>query len=151
MTPIPAAPAAPAARFVETTWEIRSYDVWGNAKDGYEVNDVYRKGEVTLRLRVEVNNPGTPREFLSAYPSDSQIRRVLGLGRFRLDLDGDDLSIYVNRARDGYPCGELLCTSHESLSPIRQRESDDPLCESCGHPASKHSGGSDDFSHCPND
>jgi hypothetical protein len=110
-------------RYVDTTWELRTYDVWGNAKDGYEVNDTYRAGETTIRCKVEVNNAGTPQEFLSAYPSDSQIRRALSLRRFKLETDGDDLNITVNRAKDGYPLGEMYCTSHESLSPIRAKES----------------------------
>ena len=110
----------PKSKYIETTWEIRTYDVWGNAKDGYEVNDSYRAGEVTLRLKVKVNNAGTPQEFLSAYPTDSQIREALSLRRIKIETDGDDLSIYVNRARDSYPCGELYCTSHKSLSPIRE-------------------------------
>lgn len=107
-------------KFIDTTWEIRSYDVWGNARDGYDVNDSFNDGEVTIRLRVKVNNPGTPHEFISAYPSDSQIRRAMGLRRFKIDTDGDDMTIYVNRSRDGYLCGEMHCTSHESLSPIRK-------------------------------
>ena len=108
------------SRYIDTTWQLASYDVWGNARDGFEVNDVYRHGEETLRLKVTVNNPGTPHEFLSAYPTASQIRRIGGLGRFRIDLDGDDTHIYITRARDGYPCGEMVCTSHKSLSPIRE-------------------------------
>lgn len=107
-------------KYVTTTWELRSYDVWGNSRDGYEVNNTFSAGEVTIWCKVNVNNPGTPQEFISAYPSDSQIRRAMGLNRFKLDLDGDDLTIYVNRERDGYPCGEMFCTSHESLSPIRK-------------------------------
>lgn len=106
-------------QYIETTWEIRTYDVWGNAKDGYEVNDSFRAGKVTIRCKIKVNNPGTPQEFLSAYPSDSQIRRALNLRRFKLETDGDDLQIYVNRAKDSYPLGEMYCTSHDSLSPIR--------------------------------
>jgi hypothetical protein len=97
-------------RYVDTTWELRT-----------EVNNTFRAGEVTIRCKVEVNNAGTPQEFLSAYPSDSQIRRALNLRRFKLELDGDDLSIYVNRAKDSYPLGEMYCTSHESLSPIRPK------------------------------
>lgn len=110
-------------KHIDTTWELRTYDVWGNATDGYEVNDSFRSGEVTIRCKVEVNNAGTPQEFLSASPSDSQIRRALSLRRFKLETDGDDLTIYVNRARDGYPLGELYCTSHDSLSPIRAKQS----------------------------
>ena len=108
--------------FVETAWELRTYDVWGNAKDGYVVNDTRRVGEVTIRCTVERNNADTPQEFLSAYPSDSQIRRALNLRRVRLELDGDDSTIYVNRAKDGYPLGEMHCTSHESVSPIREKQ-----------------------------
>jgi hypothetical protein len=108
------------ARYVETTWEMRTYDVWGNARDGFKVNDSFRVGEVTLRLKIKTNNRGTASEFESAYPSDSQIRNALGLGRYKLDLDGDDLHIYVNRASNSYPEGEMYCTSHKSLSPIRK-------------------------------
>lgn len=107
-------------QYIDTTWQLSSYDVWGNAQDGYEVNDVYRHGEVSLRIKVTVNNAGTDNEFLSAYPTKSQIRRIGGLGRFHIDLNGNDTHIYINRARDGYPCGEMVCTSHTSLSPIRK-------------------------------
>jgi len=104
---------------IETTWELWSYDVWGNGKDGFEVNDrSCFDREYPMILKVTVNNPGTAQEFLSAYPSDKQIRQALGLSRLRLDLDGDDLVIYVNSSV-GYPLGELHCTSHKSLSPIK--------------------------------
>lgn len=106
---------------IATVWEVWTYDVWGNARDGYEVNDRYcHSREYPIRLTVEVNNPGTPQAFESAYPSDRQIRQAFGI-RCRCETDGDDLTIYVNRERDGYPIGELLCQSHESLSPIRTR------------------------------
>ena len=119
MTPKASIPAKPT--YIDTTWECRAYDVWGNAQDGYQVNDTTRIWEETLRLRVEVCNPGTPQQFLSAFPSDSQLRRALSLRRFRIEVGGDDTHITVDRARDGYPCGELTCTSHESLSPIRAK------------------------------
>jgi hypothetical protein len=118
-------------QYVDTTWELRTYDVWGNALDGYEVNDSYRIGETDICIVVEINNAGTPQEFLSAYPSDSQIRQALNLRRFKLELDGDDLTIYVNRAKDSYPLGELYCTSHESLSPIRPKTTTTYGCFGC--------------------
>lgn len=34
----------------------------------------------------------------------------------------DDITIYVNRERDGYPIGELQCVSHSALSPIKEKE-----------------------------
>src|SRR5690349_6370035 len=106
------------ANKIKTEWELATYDVWGNARDGYDVNDVYRRGSVTLMLEPKTYNVGTPQQFDSATPSDRQIRRVFGLGRIQLDIDGDDLTIYIRRMRDDYPIGELHCVSHESLSPI---------------------------------
>lgn len=103
---------------LKTTWELRTYDVWGNAKDGYEVNDVYSAGEVELRIPQTLNNAGREGEFTSAYPTDRQIKKAFGV-TCRIDTDGDDLVIYVNRQRDGYPIGEMHCTSHVSLSPVR--------------------------------
>lgn len=108
---------------IETVWEAWTYDVWGNAKNGYEVNDrncIDRAYPLTLD--VQENNPGTPQAFASATPSDAQLRKVFGIGKTRIETDGDDLTIYVNRERDSYPIGELHCTSHESLSPIREKQ-----------------------------
>ncbi len=104
---------------VDTTWEIWTYDVWGNAQDGYDVNNRFCDDRnYEIRLKIETNNPGNVCEFLSAYPSDYQIKKAFGIG-CQLDLYGDDISIYVNRLSDGYLIGEMLLTSHSSLSPIR--------------------------------
>lgn len=107
--------------FITTKWETYDYDVWGNERDGWDVNDTLRGATVKLRLKVEVNNRGTPQEFLSAYPTDRQIRSALGIKKgVRLSLDGDDLNIEVSAASNDYPLGRLVCVSHESLSPIRE-------------------------------
>lgn len=105
---------------VRTEWECWTYDVLGNARDGYEVNDrsCFDRHAI-LDLGVETHNFGTPHQFSSAHPSDSQIRKLFGLGRVKIETYGDDLWIYIRRARDGYPLGEMMCTSHVSLSPIR--------------------------------
>jgi hypothetical protein len=106
---------------IETTWEIWDYDVWGNARDGYEVNDrscIDRAYPLTLT--VTTYNHDTSQQFRAAYPTDKQIKRALGIKpRVRIETDGDCITIYVNASRDGYPLGEMYCTSHESLSPIR--------------------------------
>lgn len=105
---------------IKTVWEIRTYDVWGNARDGYEVNNSFVVNrDYPITLKVTTNNKGTAQEFLSAYPTDRQIRKALNLRSIQIDLAGDDLAIYANRASNGYPLGELHCVSHESLSPIR--------------------------------
>jgi hypothetical protein len=108
---------------IKTEWRYATYDVWGNARDGYEVNDVYRRREpVVLTLEVKTFNEGTAQAFDAAEPTDRQIRRVFGLGRIQIETDGDDMLITVNRARDGYPIGEMCCVSHTSLSPIKAIE-----------------------------
>lgn len=106
---------------ISTTWELRTYDVLGNARDGYEVNDYFTVGTFKLKLIVQTHNVGTEHEFQSATPSDKLIRRVFGV-RCHLQIGGDDTLITVNHERDGYPIGEMCCTSHASLSPIRVAE-----------------------------
>ena len=105
---------------IKTEWRLCTYDVWGNAKDGYEVNDVFGAGRVELRIPVTRHNADTEHEFKSAYPTDRQIKRAFGV-KCRIETDGDDFHITVNRSRDGYPIGEMFCESHESLSPIREK------------------------------
>jgi len=106
---------------IKTIWALRTYDVWGNARDGYDVNDTYSAGKVELFIPQTRWNVGTPQEFVSASPTDRQIKKAFGVN-CRIDTDGDDLSIYVNRERDGYPIGEMHCVSHASLSPVRKAE-----------------------------
>jgi len=106
-----------------TTWDVWTYDVWGNAKDGFDVNDrscVCRNLE--LRLKIEKANKGTPNEFEHAFPSTRQIREALGLTGWRkgINTDGDDTHIYVEASHNERPIGELICTSHDSLSPIHK-------------------------------
>lgn len=105
---------------VLTTWQKRTYDVWGNKSDGYTVNDSYSHGSIEIRCKVQTNNAGTPQEFNSASPSDFQLCQAFGV-RCKIETDGDDLFISVNRASDSYPIGELICTSHRALSPIREK------------------------------
>lgn len=104
---------------IKTVWELRTYDVWGNANDGYEVNNVFSAGTVELRIPQTRYNVGTPHEFIGAYPTDRQIKRAFGV-TCRISTDGDDLTVYVERERDGYPIGEMHCVSHASLSPVRK-------------------------------
>jgi hypothetical protein len=105
---------------VETIWELWTYDVWGNERDGYEVNDrSCFDREYPMTLKVETASQGTDLEFTFAYPTDRQIRNAFGIGKYRITLDGDDTHIYITADVSGYPVGELYCTSHDSLSPIR--------------------------------
>ena len=94
---------------VRTVWECWEYDVRGNAKDGYEVNDRYCIArEHEIRIKPEVCNPGSRNEFLNVFPSDKQIRQALNIApRVRIEVDGDDRDLYVTAACSGYPLGEM--------------------------------------------
>ena len=115
---------------IKTTWEVRTYDVWGNEKEGYEVNDSFvSHRDFEIDCPVEVYNAGTPQEFAGAYPTNADILKAVdGKKRIKISTDGDDVTIYVTHEPTGYPLGELYCTSHTSLSPIRERH---PGCPSC--------------------
>lgn len=104
---------------ITTTWITYLYDVWGSKEDGYQVNQKVFYEETTLRIPQTRYNVGTPMEFVAAHPTDRQIKRTFGVN-CRISTDGDDMTVYVNRERDGYPIGEMFCTSHKSLSPVRK-------------------------------
>ena len=51
-------------KYIQTVWEVWTYDVVGTAKEGYEVNDrsrLYRK--YPIRLRIQKANENTAHEF----------------------------------------------------------------------------------------
>jgi hypothetical protein len=119
-------------KLISTLWSVSTYDVYGNAKDGYDVNNVFRvrnynfssncyndAWELKLRPKGGLTWVGEEQcTVWSASPSDTQIRQLLGCPRTKIIVTGDDTHLYVNRARDYYPLGELCCVSHTSLSPI---------------------------------
>lgn len=103
---------------LKTEWEVWTYDVWGNEEDGWDVND---RTCVCRRLQVECIvktwNRGTPQQFSSA---ELPVRVMLDWFGGEATNDGDDLHYYFED-ENGKPLGEMICTSHESLSPIKVR------------------------------
>jgi len=78
-----------------TVW---TYDVWGNKRDGFEVNNRYKQGTYTLTSRT-MNSDKALIRFA---------KRTLGIKpRVRVELDGDDRTVYVNHKSSGYPLGEI--------------------------------------------
>ena len=88
---------------VYTLW---TYDVWGNAREGYEVNDRSSCGEISIRCKREICNPGTPQEFLTYYPTDLQLSRAINARGLAWDGESD-YTLYAERKSDGRPEGEL--------------------------------------------
>ena len=72
-------------------YEIITYDVWGNAKDGWEVNDAYRTGR-HVRIRPDA--------------SDYAINRAVGLRGVQWDGD-PEYGLYGTFKRTGRPALEL--------------------------------------------
>lgn len=87
------------------TFKLWTYDVWGNARDGFEVNDRFPQGMVTIQCKREVFNIGTPQEFATYEPTDRQLSRAAGF--LRVQWEGEGGCFYAT-ARNGRPIGELV-------------------------------------------
>ena len=84
---------------MKTNWTYATYDVWGNEKDGFEVNDVFRGN---CEFKMDSNND---REILRACKDYLGLKSSIKLKD--LEIEGDDQVIYVNSAKDCYPLGEF--------------------------------------------
>lgn len=78
------------------TCELWTYDVWGNADDGYEVNDRHC---ITRSLELPDFEDDT---ILAA------IRKYYKTAKDNIDIDGDDMTAYMTQISDGYPLCELI-------------------------------------------
>ena len=86
-------------------FRLWTYDVWGNARDGFDVNDRYSHGYVEIVCKHEVFNAGTPHEFETFEPTDRQLSRAAGFSRAA--WEGQDGTYYAEDSRNGRPIGEL--------------------------------------------
>jgi hypothetical protein len=86
--------------------DLVSYDVWGNVKDGYEVNDrsVFAR-DVPISHQTFNSEPALKRWIKSAFGLKPGVRLS------SIDLDGDDLTVYIDVGRNGYPLGEIQVIS----------------------------------------
>jgi hypothetical protein len=101
---------------LKTEWEVWHYDVWGNEEDGYDVNDrhcICR--HLTVMCAVKTYNVGTNSQFSSAEIPDKVQLDMFGVAS---NNQGDDTHYYFEDD-NGKPLGEMICVSHESLSPIK--------------------------------
>ena len=97
-------------RRVYTLW---SYDIWGNARDGFEVNDRYKHGTVTIRCKLTIFNAGTPYEFVSYDPTDHQLSKAAGVRGVEWDRASDE-TFYATSRTNGRPVCELVYEHDES-------------------------------------
>lgn len=81
------------------TWSVWSYDVWGNKRDGYDVNDRSRIS------RIEGPADPTDAQVLRMAKDGGLLKRTVRLTS--LDLEGDEGYVTITARRDGFPIGEL--------------------------------------------
>ncbi len=82
------------------TWSVWSYDVWGNKRNGYVVND---------RSRIdEIEGPDDPnaKQALRMAKDGGLLKPHVRLKS--LVLDSDEGHITFTARRDGFPLGELV-------------------------------------------
>ena len=80
-------------------WRVFSLDVWGNANDGYEVND--RSGVGTIQLPEEF----TDAQLIRALKDAGIVRKTIRMSQ--VAIDGDDTWISIDDAKDGMPVFQL--------------------------------------------
>jgi hypothetical protein len=125
-------------RKIALHYDVWCLDVWGNATDGYEVNDRSRCGKVTILADEMEYNIGTQYAFKSATPTRSQVvhaligrdllKRTVKPEQIRINADaGADDDIYVDAARDGMPLYQLEAIGHK-----RSREIQPEMVQSVG-------------------
>lgn len=84
-------------------WEVRSYDVWGNAEDGWEVNDSFRVGTVSFADNASDETIISVLKNAGILSEKASVKNI--------DIDGDDDFITLNDSRDGMPLLELAKSS----------------------------------------
>jgi hypothetical protein len=74
---------------------IDHWDVWGNKKDGYEVNDSSRLKEALSVKSLD------DKDIIKALKDYGYFKKTLKMAHF--DIQGDDTCIKIDRAKDGCP------------------------------------------------
>ena len=86
-------------------YRLWTYDVWGNAREGFDVNDRSSHGYVTIICKREVFNAGTAYEFETFEPTDRQLSRAAGFSG--VVWEGLEGTYYAEAKTNGRPVGEL--------------------------------------------
>lgn len=100
-------------------FRLWTYDVWGNARDGFDVNDRYSHGYVEIVCKRADYNVGTPHAFSDWEPTDRQLSRAAGFTR--VSWDGSEGTYYAEATRNGRPIGELCDEDRPELTHEREQ------------------------------
>lgn len=93
-------------KFKARRFHLWTYDVWGNAREGFDVNNRCSHGDVRIRCKRQVFNAGTPHEFETFDPTDRQLSRASG--SIGVQWEGSDGCYYAKLSRNGRPVGKLI-------------------------------------------
>jgi hypothetical protein len=93
-----------------TQWRFYSYDVWGNAKDGYEVNNVFSTSDV---IEIPESIQGDAELFRHLKKIGFINEPYLRVNKFETDHNED--TIYFSY--DGKPEGEFRREQPENFGP----------------------------------
>ncbi len=77
-------------------WQVADLDVWGNAKEGYEVNDVYR-----LDVYIELPDDVKKADVVKALKQVGYLRKHVQNRQLTMD-DSEDF-IFLEQTKDGCP------------------------------------------------
>lgn len=80
-----------------TWYEFVSLDVWGNARDGFEVNNAFRTGTT-----VEIPDEADHKAIVRILKDEGILKKDVRPSRVEID-DSTEGVIYVNDARNGRP------------------------------------------------
>ncbi len=106
-------------KFKTRKYRLWTYDVWGNARDGFDVNDRFSHGYVSIRCKRETFNAGTSAEFHMWEPTDRQLAAASG---FRgCEWDGMDGHYTADKKSNGRPVGELDEEDRPELAQEREQ------------------------------
>ncbi len=77
-------------------WQIADLDVWGNEKEGFEVNNVFR-----LDVYIELPEDFTKADIVKALKLVGYLKKHVQ--NRQVTMDGDENFIYLEQTKNGCP------------------------------------------------
>ena len=87
------------AKAKTSTWKLYSHDLWGNEKDGYEINDYYFQSDVELPGD-KIDWPDED-DIIEVLKSDGWIKKGIHKKSIEVEMHEDD--IYITDLRTHRP------------------------------------------------
>ncbi len=99
--------------FRQTVLEVHTFDVWGNTKDGYEVNDEFRAGKIVINKKFD---DVEPEDVIKALKKKEFLRKTAKNSKYCCDFEGNGWFItYEGQAAPGYPVFRVVNTTESHM------------------------------------